>query len=509
MYCGNMGRWISWWSRVDQEKDAVVFEDSKVSYGGLNENINRLANALRKRFGLMRGERIGCLLTNSIAYYEIAFACAKIGVRLVPFNIRLTGREIVYIAKDCAPKVIFTEDLLLPILESAREESSDIHLINLDGGDYEDLLEGASPEEPSDQARWEDDFAILYTSGTTGFPKGAVLAQQSILAVTHNMMTAFGHNHRDRFMLQLPLCFTGALIPLSMPIFHAGGAIFLEKDFVPARSLELIEKEKITVSCGVPTLWKLVSDEAGFGDADFSSMRLVLCGGAPVPVSLLKVYQEKGVPFTAGYGLTEGGGFNMYLPPDKVATKSGGYIPLLWNDVRAVNPEGQTVQAGEIGEIAIRGPVVMREYWNQPEATAETVKDGWLHTGDLARVDEEGYFYIVDRAKDMIVSGGLNTYPAEVENVIYSFPKVSQAAVIGLPHKVWGEMVAAVVVPKPGETISEAELIEFCRENLADYKCPKTVILSEALPLNTAGKVLKRQLREEYAGHSEHFDVHD
>jgi len=511
VYCGNMGRWISWWSRVDHEKDAVVFEDKRVTYGGLNKNINRLANALRLRFDLKSGDRIGCLLTNSIAYYEIAFACAKVGARLVPFNIRLTGREIGYIAKDCAPKVVFTEDFFLPILESAREESPDIRLINLDCDDYQGLLDEANPnpEEPPNQARWEDDFAILYTSGTTGFPKGAVLTQQSILAVTHNMMTAFGHSHRDRFMLQLPLCFTGALIPLSMPIFHAGGTIFLERDFVPARSLELIENEKITVSCGVPTLWKMVSDEAGFADADFSSMRLVLCGGAPVPVSLLRVYGEKGVPFTAGYGLTEGGGFNMYLPPERVATKSGGYIPLLWNDVRAVNGEGQTVQVGEIGEIIIRGPVLMREYWNHPEATAETVKDEWLYTGDLARVDEEGYFYIVDRAKDMIVSGGLNTYPAEVENVIYSFPKVSQAAVIGLPDKVWGEMVAAVVVPKPGETIGEGELIEFCRENLADYKCPKTVILSEALPLNAAGKVLKRQLRQEYAGHSEHFDVHD
>jgi fatty-acyl-CoA synthase len=504
-----MGRWISWWSRVDHGKDAAVFEGRRVSYGGLNENINRLANALKERFGLKSGDRIGCLLTNSIAYYEIAFACAKIGARLVPFNIRLTGREIAYIAKDCAPRVIFTEDLFLPILESARGEGAGIHLINLDGGDYEDLLDETNPEEPLDQACWEDDFAILYTSGTTGFPKGAVLTQQSILAVTHNMMTAFGHSHRDRFMLQLPLCFTGALIPLSMPIFHAGGTIFLEKDFVPARSLELIENEKITVSCGVPTLWKLVSDEAGFVDADFSSMRLVLCGGAPVPMSLLGVYQEKGVPFTAGYGLTEGGGFNMYLPPDRAAAKSGGYIPLLWNDVRAVNGEGETVQVGEIGEIIIKGPVLMREYWNQPEATAEAVKDDWLYTGDLARVDEEGYFYIVDRAKDMIVSGGLNTYPAEVENVIYSFPKVSQAAVIGLPHKVWGEMVAAVVVSKPGETIEEAELIEFCRENLADYKCPKTVILSEALPLNAAGKVLKRQLREEFAGSSEHFAVDD
>jgi fatty-acyl-CoA synthase len=294
-----------------------------------------------------------------------------------------------------------------------------------------------------------------------------------------------------------------------MPIFHAGGTIFLEKDFIPARSLELIEDEKITVSCGVPTLWKLVSDEAGFSDADFGSLRLILCGGAPVPVSLLRTYQEKGVPFTAGYGLTEGGGFNMYLPPVQVARKSGGYIPLLWNDVRAVNLEGQACSPGEIGEIIIKGPVVMRAYWNNPEASRETIKDEWLYTGDLAKVDDEGYFYIVDRAKDMIVSGGLNTYPAEVENVIYSFPGVSQAAVIGLPDEVWGEMVVAVVVPKPGETIEEGELIAFCRENLADYKCPKNIVLTDALPLNAAGKVLKSLLREKYAGHAAHFDVDD
>ncbi len=505
MYCGNMGRWVSWWARVDPGKDAVVFQGTRVGYRELNGKVNRLADALRTRCCVRKGDRIGCLLTNCMAYYELAFACAKIGALLVPFNVRLTGREIAYIARDSSPKVVVTESSFLPVLGSLQAESPEIRLIDLDAGEYHELQDTGSLEEPDDQAGWEDDFAILYTSGTTGFPKGAVLTQRSILSVTHNMMTAFGHSHLDRFMLQLPLCFTGALIPLSMPIFHAGGTIFLEKEFLPERSLELIEEEKITVSCGVPTLWKLVADEPGFAHADLSSLRLVLCGGAPVPVSLLGVYQEKGVPFTAGYGLTEGGGFNMYLPPDHVARKSGGYIPLLWNDVRAVDPMGRDVSPGEIGEIAIRGPVVMREYWNNPGATAEAVREEWLYTGDLARVDDEGYFFIVDRAKDMIVSGGLNTYPAEVENVIYSFSGVSQASVIGLPHEVWGEMVVAVVVPKPGETIAEEDLKAHCRENLADYKCPKVVIFAQELPMNTAGKVLKRSLRERYAGQAAHF----
>ena len=505
VYCGNMGRWISWWSRVDPRKDAVVFQDRRLSYGELNGRLNRVANALRESFGVGKGDRIGCLLTNCTEYYEIAFACAKIGARLVPFNVRLTGREIAYVAKDSAPKVVLTEALFLPVLETLRAESPEIRLINLDAGDYQGLLDAGSPVEPVDQAGWEDDFAILYTSGTTGFPKGAVLTQLSILSVTHNMMTAFGHSHRDRFMMQLPLCFTGALITMSMPVFHAGGTIFMEKDFVPARSLALIESEKITLSSGVPTQWKLVADEAGFRDADFRSMRLILCGGAPVPLSLLRIYQEKGVPFTAGYGLTEGGGFNMYLPPDRVVEKSGGYIPLLWNDARAVNAAGEVVSPGEIGEIILRGSVIMREYWNNPRASEEAVRDDWLYTGDLARVDDEGYFFIVDRAKDMIVSGGLNIYPAEVENVIYSFPRVSQAAVIAVPHEVWGEMVLAVVVPKAGEKIEEEELKAFLRENLADYKCPKAVIFTEDLPMNTSGKVLKRALREKYAGRAEHF----
>ncbi len=507
MYCGNMGRWISWWSRVNPEKDAVVFQGSRVSYRRLNESINRVSRALREEFGVKRGDRVGCLLTNCTTYYEIAFACSKVGARFVPFNVRLTGREIAHIAKDSSPKLVFTENSFLPALKPLQAEAPGIPLVNLDRGEVETLGEAQSPEEPLEQAGWEDDFAILYTSGTTGFPKGAVLTQLSILAVTHNMMTAFGHSHRDRFLLQLPLCFTGALIPLSMPIFHAGGTIYLEKDFVPSRSLDLIQGERITVSCGVPTLWKLVADEAGFRDGDFSSMRLILCGGAPVPLSLLRIYREKGVPFTAGYGLTEGGGFNMYLPPDQAAAKAGGYLPLLWNDVRAVCPEGRSVPPGEVGEIILRGPTVMREYWNNREATASAVRDGWLRTGDLARVDEEGYFYIVDRAKDMLVSGGLNVYPAEVENVIYGCPKVSQAAVIGVPHAVWGEAVVAVVVPKAGEAIAEEELKSFCRENLADYKCPKAVIIEKALPTSASGKVLKRLLREKYAGHGEYFVV--
>lgn len=499
MYPGNLSRWIAWWATVQPERDAVVFEGRRTSYGLLNERITRLARGLREEFGIEKGDRVACLLRNCTEYYEIFFACARIGARFVPVNIRLTARETDYILDNAEAGVLFTEKHFDSVLAGVERLKAGMGLVRLDEGEYEAFLGRRKAEEIPDQAGFGDDLAILYTSGTTGQPKGAVLRQLSVLAISHNMMVVFGHNRQDRFMLQLPLCFTGALIPLSMPIFHAGGTIFLEREFVPGRSLELIEKEKITVSCGVPTLWTRVSDEPAFGSTDFSSVRLLMCGAAPVPPSLVETYREKGVPFTSGYGLTEAGGFNLFVPPDRVGTNRDGYLPLLWNDARFVREDGGEAGPGEIGEILIRGPVVMREYWKRPRETAETIRDGWLHTGDLARVEEDGSCHIVDRAKDMIVTGGLNVYPAEVEHVLCAHPKVLQVAVVGVPHRIWGEMVLAVVVPRPGETLEAQELSAYCRGSLADYKVPKSFVWADSLPMTTSGKVQKRVLRERLA----------
>ena len=508
MYIGNMGRWITWWSQVEYNREAVSFGDRRISYGELHENINRVANVLREQYQIKKGDRVCCLLNNCIEYYEIFFACTKIGARFVPVNIRLTGSEIEYITNDCTPKMIFTEDFFMPVLDSVKESIADIKCVNIGESEYNDKLEQAKTNEPDDQACWDDDYAILYTSGTTGFPKGAVITQMSTLTVTHNIMAAMDLSQLDRYLIQLPLCFTGALIPFSMPMFHCGGTIVLENEFDPTRTIELMEKERITVTAGVPTMFKVLSDEPKFEGADLSSVRYISAGGAPVPVSLIKTYQEKGIPFTTGYGLTEGGGFNMYLPPKMSEVKRGGYIPMMWNEIEVVNEEGKPIApGGEIGEIKIKGSVNMKEYWNRPEATAEALKDGWLYTADLASVDEDGFYFIVDRAKDMIVTGGLNTYPAEIENIIFTHPDVAQAAVIGVADEKWGEVVTAVVAPKPGMIIIEEELIKFCREKLADYKTPKKVIFVDELPMTSSGKILKRQLREQYSSRKEHFDT--
>jgi len=499
MYPGNLSRWIAWWARVQPEREAVVFEGRRLSYGRLDERINRLARGLREAFKVEKGDRVACLLRNCTQYYEIFFACARIGARFVPVNIRLTARETDYILGNAEARVLFTERHFDPVLAGLEVVKAGVECVRLDEGEYEEFLARRKADAIDDQAEFSDDLAILYTSGTTGQPKGAVLRQLSVLAISHNMMAVFGHNRQDRFMLQLPLCFTGALIPLSMPIFHAGGTIFLEREFDPGRSLELIEKERITVSCGVPTLWTRVSDEPAFRETDFSSVRLLMCGAAPVPPSLVDTYREKGVPFTSGYGLTEAGGFNLFVPPDRVGTDRAGYLPLLWNDVRYAKEDGSPAGPGEIGEILIRGPVVMRGYWKRPAETAETIRDGWLHTGDLARVEEDGSCHIVDRAKDMIVTGGLNVYPAEVEHVLCAHPKVLQVAVVGVPHRIWGEMVLAVVVPRPGETLEAQELAAYCRRSLADYKVPKSFVWADSLPMTTSGKVQKRVLRERLA----------
>ncbi|MFO7962287.1 MAG: AMP-binding protein [Desulfobacterales bacterium] len=500
MEIGNMGHWIAWWSRVEYERKAVVFHGKCISYGELNDNINKVAGLLKEHFHVKKGDRVCCLLNNAIEYYEFVFACAKTGARFVPINIRLSGNEIGYVLKNCEPKLLISENSFLAVLDTVKDLVRKRAFINLEESSFKRLMDMASNREPEDQACWSDDFAILYTSGTTGYPKGAVLTQENIKTICQNAVTAYSHGSESKVLIQAPLCFTGGLVTLSMPMFYSGGSIVLEKTFIPQRTLELIQKENITWCAAVPTIWKVVSDLPEFADADLSSLRFAFSGGAPVPDSILKAYQEKGVTFSAGYGLTEGGGFNMYLPFKMANHKKGGYIPMMWNLIKVVNSDGNPISpGGEIGEILIKGSVVFREYWGMPEATAETIRDGWLYTGDLASIDEDGYYFIIDRVKDMIISGGLNIYPAEIENAIYMNPKVSQTAVIGLPHEKWGEIVTAVVVPRHGIDLTEEELVRFCRERLADYKSPKRVIFRKEMPMTSSGKILKRKLREEYS----------
>ncbi|MEH7112483.1 AMP-binding protein [Neobacillus niacini] len=495
-YLGNIGYWIKYWAAINKNKELLIFKDKRITYSAMNEKVNRIANALREKLGIRKGDRIVNLLSNRVEFLEILLACSKIGALIVPMNIRLVEREVEYIVGDASPKVIFTEDTLISKLQAVIDNKAVEHVINVDTDIYENLARTSSIKEPENQAVWEDEFGILYTSGTTGLPKGAVLTQENIKASTHNLIASRGYQGKDRLGVVLPLCFTGTIVNI-IPLIHVGGTLVLDTGFDPERYLKMIEKEKLTILMGVPTVFKFLYDHPLFDSTDFSSIRDGNVGGAPMPKPLILAYQEKGIALSGCYGLTEGSGINMVLYPEHI-DRFAALQPAMWNEIRVVNDQGDDVGPGEVGELIIKGATVFKGYWNNTEATAETIKNGWLYTGDIAEVDEEGFVFIVDRKKDMIVTGGLNVYGSEVENILYAHPSVREGAVIGVPHAVWGEAVVVAVVPKPGHIIDEKEMIKFFRERLADYKCPKAVIGVEKLPLSTSGKVLKKQLREQF-----------
>ncbi|MBV8301600.1 MAG: long-chain fatty acid--CoA ligase, partial [Candidatus Dormibacteraeota bacterium] len=335
--------------------------------------------------------------------------------------------------------------------------------------------------------------------GTTGRPKGAMLTHGNILWNNINSSLAFDTLSDDSTLAVAPLFHIGGLNVTPIPLFLKGGCVVVEQMFEPGMVLELIEKHRITLMFGVPAMYLFMAQHPDFATRDLSSVRNLIVGGAPVPEQLIKVYAKRGIPFFQGYGLTETAPFACFLPTDKADQKLGsaGIAPF-FTEVRIVDDNGHEVPHGERGEIVVKGPNVMRGYWNHPEATAEVIIDGWFHTGDIGRRDADGYFWILDRKKDMIISGGENVYPAEVEDALYEHPDIKEAAAIGVMHPRWGETVRAVVVLHDGRTITEAEVIEFTQGRLARYKQPKSVVFTDQLPRNPTGKVIKFELREKF-----------
>ncbi|MEX2195936.1 MAG: AMP-binding protein [Thermoleophilaceae bacterium] len=500
-----IGRWISFWARVAPDHEAIVFGQDTITYAALDEQVNRMANALTGR-AVRSGDRVAGLLGNRPELLVALFACAKLGALLVPLNVRLVPREIEFIVNDAGPRVLISESAFAPVLEGLKDDLGSVEaFVTLDpGGVGEPYAEFAATASaaPPDASGAGGELAICYTSGTTGVPKGAVLTNSSIIFGSLQEIVAYGLGHGDRHLLVVPLCFTGGLVTASMPIFHGGATMYLERAFDPSAVMERIGSERITHMMGVPTMFAAMAQMPGFANADFGSVELFLVGAAPVPAALVETYQSRGVTgFTNAYGLTEGTGFNLFLPASDVMDLPGAYLPAAYTDARVTDPDGNDVALGESGELTLSGPCVMEGYWRNEEATAETIRDGWLYTGDLVKLGENGYIYPVDRIKDMIISGGLNIYPAEVEGAIFGHPKLVESTVIGLPEEEWGEAVTIVAVAKPDEEVDLEELIEFCSDKLADYKRPKAVILVDELPRNAGGKVLKRDLREDFADH--------
>jgi len=496
----------------DREALYDLHTNKRYTFAELNARANRAANFLRDKYDVQKGERVSILAQNCLPFVDLLFGLGKIGAIFAPLNWRLTARELVYIVNDLQPKVLICGPEYVSVLEEMRDEIDVEHFISLEGvqiadtEDYDDLLEQAEGSEPERPAIDPDDaYCILYTSGTTGKPKGAVLPHHQVLWNAINTVISWGLSEKDISPILTPMFHSGGLFVFLVPLFYAGGRIVLARNFDPEESLKVIMDEKCTVILGVPTLFQVWMNSLMFAEADFSHVHFFISGGAPCPPSLIEAWSRtKGVTMRQGYGLTEVG-VNCFSMTDEEALRKAGSVgkPIFHSQMRLVDTDGNDVPVGETGELIISGPHACAGYWRNPEATAQSLVDGWFHTGDMARQDEEGYFYIAGRYKDMIISGGENVYAAEVEAVFREHATVADAALIGQPDEKWGEVGLMIVALKPGQSVTGDALQEFCRERLARYKVPKRVEFVDELPYSPYGKVMKAELREQFLRNDE------
>ena len=480
----------------------------RYTYAELNARANRLANFLSTRLDVQQGDRVSILARNSVVYIDLLYGLPKIGAIFAPFNWRLTAHELAYMVDDLAPKVLICEPEFAAVAEELRGTATALQVVALRGATLEDAfayeaaMAAAAASEPArPDMDWETPYCILYTSGTTGHPKGAIIPHRQVLFNAINTVISWGLIEHDVSPVFTPLFHAGGLFAFLTPIFYVGGRVVLARDFDPAATLRTISDERCTVILGVPTLFQMWLDAAGFAAADFSHVRFFINGGAACPPQLIQTWRErKGVVFRQGYGLTEVG-VNCFSATDDDAARKPGSVgkPIFHSAMRIVDPEmGADVADGATGELLISGPHVTSGYWRKPEATAAAIQDGWFHTGDMAHRDAEGYYFIDGRYKDMIKSGGENIYAAEVEGVFRQHPAVKDAALIGKPDPTWGEIGVMIVVCAEGAAVDGDVLRAFCGERLARYKLPKEIIFVDALPYSPYGKVEKAKLREMY-----------
>jgi fatty-acyl-CoA synthase len=476
------------------------------TYNQLNQRANRFTHFMKDTLGLKTGDRISILAQNSSDYFEILFACGKLGVILNTLNWRLTPPELEFILEDCTPRLLIYEPMFSGTVETLIDRITPEYYLIL--GDealpghttYKDALNSSSPagvEMPP--LTYNDTWAIIYTSGTTGYPKGAQVTFGNFFYNAIGMGQAIDLTSQDINLNVLPTFHIGGLGLHAGPTFHAGGTVVVMRTFDPADCLQLIQDWRVTVILLVPSIYLVLSQFPDFDKYDLSSVRSWSSGGSALPPSLVHDFAKKGIIIQQGFGMTETGPTVFLITKDEALRKAGSVgKSVLHTDVRIMDKEGHVLGPDQVGELCIRGGNVINSYWNRPEATAEALVDGWLHSGDAAKYDDEGFYAIVDRWKDMYISGGENVYPAEVENVIYQHPSVAEVAVIGVPHPKWQEVGKAIVVIKSGQTLSEEQVISFCEGKLARYKIPKSVIFVDFLPRTAAGKVLKRELKTDW-----------
>lgn len=456
--------------------------------------------------GVRPGDRVAILSENRVEYVDAFWAAAKSGVILVPLCTRSTAHELQQVIADCAPRCLMYsskhQHLAAELLTLAPVE----HVIRLDSRnsephtlDYTPATRAVNPTPFSTRPAPEDVFCLLYTSGTTGRPKGVMIPHRQIAWNAYNTTMSWQLRQTDRVQIFTPMYHAGGLTVFMTPLFAIGGSVVLHESFDVAEVLRAFDDYRCTILFGVPTIFKMLFEAPEFSRVDWTHLRWCCSGGAPLPLAMLHAFQERGIVFRQGYGLTEVG-VNCFAMSDEESVRKAGSIgkPMMFTEAKLLRTDGSTANVNDVGELCIRGPHVCLGYWNNPEATAQALDaEGSFHTGDLARQDEDGFYYIAGRAKDMIISGGVNIYPAEIEKELLEHPAIAEAAVLGIGDEQWGEVPVAFVATKTPTETNENELLQYLLQRINKIKVPRRIVFVSALPRNAYGKVLKLELREQ------------
>ena len=498
----NLHETLRYWARRWPARLAIRSGARDITWGALDQSSDEIAAGLHAA-GVHKGDRVGVLLHNRIEFIETMLGVWKIGAAVTLLNVRFTPREMVYPVTDAGLCVIVTEPCLLAALSEAIVTNASLRVFStecVDQAETLDDLRAIGTSVPDVEVNRDDVALICYTSGTTGVPKGAIISHGNLWASSLARVVPSGINFQDRLLVSLPLAYTGGISNYIREGLVPGATTVLESSFDADVLMAVIEREKITTWTSVPVLLERILQHRRFREIDFSSLRHVCAGGAPVSKFLLRSWREIGVPITQGYGLTESsGGFATVLFPDEAERKLGSAgRSVMHTDLRVVGAHGQPSAVGEVGEICISGPTVMQGYLNKPEETQAIMAGRWMRTGDTGFLDEQGFLTIVDRSKDMLISGGLNVYPAELERALADVPGIGEFVIIGVPDERWGEVPMIIA---HGCIELDVEVLKTrCRQELADYKRPRYLVdYGRPLPRTYSGKVLKWQLRQDFA----------
>lgn len=489
--------WIDKRAEITPNRIALKSQQTSMTYFELQQSMNKLAYYLQEKYSIEKGARVAILSSNRIEYLIAYFALAKLGSIVVPLNIRLTANELAFQLNDSGSKLLIYEKEFQSIKDEIFSLTEIESAFDIDCWHEEEsnIVQYVSPSIEKDG---DDRFIICYTSGTTGRPKGAVLTHANMYWNAINNIVAIDINSYDRIIVLLPLFHIGGIGLFAFPGFLAGATVLVQGKFNPDLAIEMIENEKVTIVMGVPAIHDAIRKSPLFENSRFESVRWFYNGGATCPKDVYEAYLDRGLPFGGGFGMTEASPTIFMTSKEDFARKPDSIgKPVMFCECKLVGENGEPVKQGEVGELYIKGPNVMKEYWQLKEATESTFHNGWLKTGDLMRQDEEGFYYVAGRKKDMIISGGENIYPLEVEQVISEFPEVDEVAVVGTVDAKWGEVPIAFIKFHDNQTLSKEQLIERCQKRLGKYKIPKHFYQVDELPRNATGKIMKTALKQE------------